>query len=158
MGMVRKALLSDLPIVLSIIQYGREKMIASGNSHQWGSTHPSDEQIKTDIEKGNSYLVLSDDGSPIATFAFIQGTDPTYLKIEGEGWLNDDPYVHGVLSTVMEYCFQKVKNIRIDTHEENVIMRNALKKLGFTYCGIIYLENGDPRLAFQRTIDNSRSI
>ena len=92
MGMIRKALLSDLPIVLSIIQYGREKMIASGNSHQWGSTHPSDEQIKTDIEKGNSYLVLSDDGSPIATFAFIQGTDPTYLKIEGEGWLNNEPY------------------------------------------------------------------
>ncbi len=114
MGMIRKALLSDLPIVLSIIQYGREKMIASGNSHQWGSTHPSDEQIKTDIEKGDSYLVLSGDGSPIATFAFIQGTDPTYLKIEGEGWLNNEPYgtihriasvpnVHGVLSTVMEY-------------------------------------------------------
>ena len=154
MGMVRKALLSDLPIVLSIIQYGREKMIASGNSHQWGSTHPSDEQIKTDIEKGDSYLVLSDE---------------TYLKIEGEGWLNNEPYgtihrvasvpnTHRVLSAVMEYCFQKVKNIRIDTHEENVIMRNALKKLGFTYCGIIYLENGEPRLAFQRTIDNSRSI
>ena len=31
-------------------------------------------------------------------------------------------------------------------------MRNGLKKLGFTYCGIIYLENGDPRLAFQKLL------
>ena len=62
------------------------------------------------------------------------------------------PNVHGILSTAIEYCFKKVKDLRIDTHKENVIMRNGLKKLGFTYCGIIYLENGDPRLAFQKTI------
>ena len=46
MATIRKATLTDMPIVLSIIQYGREKMIASGNSHQWGKLHPSDEQIK----------------------------------------------------------------------------------------------------------------
>ncbi|GAB6975264.1 GNAT family N-acetyltransferase [Prevotella falsenii] len=160
---IKKALLSDLPVVLSIIQHGREKMMASGNLHQWGSTHPADEQIRNDIEKGNSYLVISDEKTPIATFAFIKGIDPTYLKIDGEGWLNNEPYgtIHriasvpnarGVLSAVVEYCFQKVKNIRIDTHEDNIIMRNALKKLGFTYCGIIHLENGDPRLAFQKTL------
>ena len=41
-----------------------------------GKYAPSDEQIKTDIEKKSvRYLVLSDDGSHIATFAFIQGTD-----------------------------------------------------------------------------------
>ena len=50
MATIRKTILTDMPIVLSIIQYGREKMIASGNSHQWGKLHPSDEQIKMDIE------------------------------------------------------------------------------------------------------------
>mgnify|MGYP003296922186 CR=1 FL=1 len=40
-------------------------------------------------------------------------------------------------------------NIRIDTHHDNVVMQRLLKKLGFQYCGIIHLENGDPRLAFQ---------
>lgn len=165
MKTIRKATLADLPVTLSIIQYGREKMIELGNLNQWGNTHPSNEQIKTDIVDGNSYLILSEDSSPIATFAFIQGIDSTYLKIEGEGWLNNKPYgtihriasvpnVHGILSTAIEYCFKKVKDIRIDTHEENVIMRNGLKKLGFSYCGIIYLENGDPRLAFQKTIDD----
>ena len=34
-------------------------------------------------------------------------------------------------------------------------MRKGLQKLGFTYCGVIHLENGEPRLAFQKTIDNS---
>ena len=97
---IRKATLTDIPIVLSIIQHGREKMIASGNSHQWGRLHPSDEQIKMDIEKENSYLVLSDEGSPIATFAFIEGVDSTYLEIEGKGWLNNEHYgtIHRIAS------------------------------------------------------------
>ena len=30
-------------------------------------------------------------------------------------------------------------------------MRTLLGKYGFTYCGIILLENGDQRLAYQRT-------
>ena len=29
-------------------------------------------------------------------------------------------------------------------------MRSALEQLGFTYCGIIYLENGDTRVAYQK--------
>jgi len=60
MATIRKATLTDMPIVLSIIQHGREKMIASGNSHQWGSTHPSDEQIKTDIEKTDCPMLAQD--------------------------------------------------------------------------------------------------
>jgi len=30
-------------------------------------------------------------------------------------------------------------------------MRNILHKNNFTYCGIIYLENGEERLAYQKT-------
>ena len=29
-------------------------------------------------------------------------------------------------------------------------MQHLLEKHGFSYCGIIYLANGDPRLAYQR--------
>ena len=31
-------------------------------------------------------------------------------------------------------------------------MRHLMEKHGFDYCGIIYLANGDERLAFQKTI------
>ena len=40
--------------------------------------------------------------------------------------------------------------IRIDTHRDNKIMQHNLLKYGFTYCGIIYLANGDERLAYQK--------
>ena len=40
-------------------------------------------------------------------------------------------------------------NLRIDTHRDNVIMRHVIDLYGFTYCGIIYLLNGDERLAYQ---------
>ena len=39
---------------------------------------------------------------------------------------------------------------RQDTHRDNHILQHILKKHGFQYCGIIYLLNGDERLAFQK--------
>jgi hypothetical protein len=50
---------------------------------------------------------------------------------------------------VMDFCFSKDSNIRIDTHGDNHIMQHVIKKYGFTYCGIIYLASGDERLAYQ---------
>jgi hypothetical protein len=41
-------------------------------------------------------------------------------------------------------------NIRIDTHRDNVPMLSLLDKSGFERCGIIYLKNGDERIAFQK--------
>lgn len=62
--------------------------------------YPPQTQLESDIEKGNCYLISTDDNRAIATFAFIKGVDPTYLKIEGEGWLNEEPYgtIHRVAS------------------------------------------------------------
>ncbi|MBR1526072.1 MAG: hypothetical protein IJ640_05360 [Prevotella sp.] len=50
----------------------------------------------------------------------------------------------------MDYCFGITDNIRIDTHRDNRIMQHLMQKEGFTYCGIIYLDNGDERLAYQK--------
>ena len=40
--------------------------------------------------------------------------------------------------------------IRIDTYRDNQIMQHVIKKYGFGYCGIIFLANGDERLAYQK--------
>lgn len=56
---IRKATQNDLDVVLSLIQCGREKMIASGNTGQWTEGYPPHTQLESDIEKGNCYL-LSD--------------------------------------------------------------------------------------------------
>jgi RimJ/RimL family protein N-acetyltransferase len=62
------------------------------------------------------------------------------------------PKAHGVMRRVLDYAFALTDTIRIDTHADNKTMQSLLRKYGFTYCGIIHLANGDPRLAFQKTI------
>ena len=117
----------------------------------------------SDIERDGAY-VIDDEGSVIAYFAFLPSPEPTYNIISGGEWLDDTrpyhvvhriasyPEVHGVFCSIMEYCFSKESNIRIDTHRDNNIMLHNIKKYGFTYCGIIYLKSGDERLAYQKII------
>jgi RimJ/RimL family protein N-acetyltransferase len=141
-------------------------MISEGNTSQWTDGHPSAVQIQRDIAQGVSYII-TDEGQPVATFALIEGPDPTYAKIYDGQWLNSLPYyvihrvasapgIHGIMRRVLDYAFSLTDTIRIDTHQDNRTMRALLHRYGFSYCGIILLENGDPRLAFQRSILLSR--
>ena len=41
-------------------------------------------------------------------------------------------------------------HLRIDTHADNRPMRNHIAGAGFVYCGIIRVEDGSPRLAYER--------
>ena len=60
-----------------------------------------------------------------------------------------DGVCSGVLASAVRFAMERTGSLRIDTHENNRIMRQLLGEYGFTYCGIIYLENGEERLAFQ---------
>ena len=55
----------------------------------------------------------------------------------------------GIFSCAVDYCKGFADSIRIDTHEENKVMQRHILSKGFKRCGIIYLENGDPRIAYQ---------
>ena len=47
--------------------------------------------------------------------------------------------------------YDQCGHIRIDTHGDNKVMQGMLKKLGFTHCGTVYVEeDNDPRLAFEK--------
>ena len=162
---VRKATAKDLPVVLDLIESGRSIMRENGNPHQWGDSHPAVAQIEDDIANGCSYLLM-EGGRAIATFAFIPGPDVTYAVIYDGHWIDTDrPYYvlhrvasahgqHGIMTSILEYCFTKTGNIRIDTHRDNKPMQGALAKAGFHYCGIIHLLDGDERLAYQKIIDS----
>lgn len=159
---IRHTSVSDLPRLMEIFEDAKAKMRADGNFRQWSGTYPDPEQLKTDISRGVSYVV--EDGDLIVgTFAFIPGTDPTYLKIYEGQWLNDEPYgtihriasakdAHGVMDFCLDWCSRRTGNIRIDTHRDNRIMQHILETRGFSYCGIIYLLSGDERLAFQKIV------
>ena len=158
---IRKSTLADLPTILNLRDQAREIMRSYGNIFQWPDGYPRDDMFQKDIELGGSYVMLDEEETIVGTFALLPSPEVTYLKIYNGQWLNDEPYYvihriastpgsHGVLDALLDYCESKVSNIRIDTHEANIIMRKGLEKHGYQYCGIIYLLNGDERLAFQK--------
>lgn len=158
---VIKAEMKDLPVVMQIIDCGRRIMRENGNMKQWVDGYPTEEIVIGDIKQGKCYLCV-DGEVPVGTFVFTTDGEPTYARIYEGKWLAPDkPYgvihrmasngeVRGVFSAAIEFCSNQSRNLRIDTHRDNHIMRHNLQKHGFCYCGIIYLDNGDKRLAYQR--------
>ena len=163
---VRKATAKDLECILQLIEHGRQEMRRNGNLQQWADGQPTRQTLAQDVAIGNSYL-LEEDGKPIATFAFVPGLDSTYKNIYCGAWLDEAPYYvvhrmarlpgkHHVFCDVLDYCFSRTDNIRIDTHRANTLMQHLIVKHGFRYCGIIYLSDGSERLAYQQNMASDR--
>ena len=155
-----RASIDDLSIVIGLIEQGKAKMIKAGNPNQWSASYPAESTIRRDITQGVCYLI-HECGKPIATFVAKDGPEPNYHHIDNGSWLDDQPYyvihrvasvegVHGVMADIIKYCSALTSSIRIDTHADNRPMQTSLARLGFVYCGIIYVENGDSRQAYQR--------
>ena len=160
---IRQTKLEELDQVMAIYTKARQFMAEHGNPSQWGTTKPARAQIASDIEQGKSYVCV-ENGEIAAVCFYSEGIDKTYVKIYEGQWLNDKPYgvvhriasagtVKGAGSFCLNWAFAQCGNLKIDTHRDNVVMQNTLKKNGFQYCGIIYLEDGDERLAFQKERD-----
>ncbi len=159
---IRPATAEDIPAIDKIYENARSFMKENGNPNQWNGEHPNGEDALLGISNGVSY-VCEDDGEVVATFYFkTDADDPTYRKIYDGWWKSDSPYavIHriavkhhgrGIIDFCFSECFKLFPNIRIDTHRDNIPMQKCLKRNGFEYCGIIYLANGDERLAYQKT-------
>jgi len=157
---IRKASVGEIDALMAIYDYARQFMQSVGNTNQWINGYPSQEVIINDIANGNSYVCLYE-GEIVGVFCFFQGTDPTYAKIYDGQWLNDEPYgvihrlassgkVKGIADYCFQWCFEQCGNIRVDTHKDNTVLQHILIKNGYKQCGIIYVANGTPRIAFQK--------
>ena len=154
---VRQAMSDDLIEIEKIYANARAFMASSGNPHQWGNTYPPVGQVVEDIQKGDLYVV-TDDALIHGVFYFFIGPDPTYDEIFEGSWHLDQPYgtIHriagdgsgGILRTAVAYCRGQIDYLRIDTHADNKVMQRSLTKLGFRRCGIIYISDGSPRIAY----------
>ena len=159
---IRPATDADVKAAEKIYENARVFMAESGNPTQWSGEYPNGYDVRLGIEKGTSY-VCEDNGEVVATFHFEKDADdPTYRKIFGGEWKKDAPYgvIHriavkyhgrGIVDFCFSECFKIIPNIRIDTHENNLPMKKCLVRNGFEYCGVIYLENGESRVAYQKT-------
>ena len=156
---IRKARMEELSSIDAIYENARAFMRKTGNMEQWAGGYPPIALIQKDIVSQRLY-VCEEEGKLLGVFYFHQGEDPTYRRIDG-AWRNDSPYgvMHrvavaeqgrGVASFCYAYCFAICGNLKIDTHRDNLPMQRSLEKNGFVRCGIIHLENGDPRIAFQK--------
>ena len=155
--MIRLATKEDLNIILDIFAHARKFMSSTGNPNQWGNNYPSNDILLDDINKKHLHVCYDETGI-YGVFVFFIGIDETYNYIEG-AWLNNESYgvIHRIASSgikkgmfleVFDYVSKLSNNIRIDTHHDNIVMQNILNKYGFIKCGVIYLKNGNPRLAY----------
>ena len=170
---IRHSAEADLWRIMEIYSFARKYMAEHGNPNQWGPTKwPPETLIRSDIRNGNSYVCLNDEGNVIGTFFFIHGQDiePTYREITDGAWLDDSPYgvVHriagdgsekGIGVFCINWAFEQCGHLRIDTHGDNIVMQNLVKKLGFVHCGTIYVEeDNNPRLAFEKTAAGRKDV
>lgn len=160
---------SDINFVLDIYREAVLALKAAGVD-QWQTGYPCIESLKNDIHLGISRVCIEND-KIVATAAAYVGHEPTYDKIFEGSWLTDSSkygIVHriavlpenkglGVSGEIFEFTAHlskelNVSSLRCDTHRDNLVMQRALKKFGFIYCGIIYLEDGAERLAFEKLL------
>ena len=163
---LRTARLEDLSELMQIYSFAQDFMASTNNPNQWGHCYPTVDLIKEDISKEHCKVIYDRNGIH-GVFALFTQEDPSYAYIEDGHWLNNEPYitihriasdgkVHGVFDFAVDYCKSLSSNIRIDTHKDNLIMQKLIERNGFIKCGIIYVRNHSPRLAYhycENTVD-----
>lgn len=164
----RLATIEDLEQIMIIIKQAQAYLL-NNNIDQWQNNYPNKETIFDDIKNKNSYVLIKND-KIIATAAIIFTKDKTYNNIYEGNWISNKAYstIHriaisdnhkelGVGSRMITEAIKLSRNkktfsIRIDTHKDNIVMQKFLLKNDFKYCGIIYLEDKNKRLAFEKII------
>ncbi len=164
---IRKAKENDYSAVCKLLQMGREN-IASLGIDQWQNGDPSEQDLKNDIQNGNLYVAC--EGEAILGMCFIGFYESDYDYIYWGNWQKGEyAVIHrvavdtnsrgkGVFSALIKKATELAKaegknQLRIDTHRGNTTMQKALRNNGFCRKGIIYLKNGDDRVAFLKNID-----
>ena len=164
----RKSVETDINDIMNIIRQAQD-YFKEQEINQWQDNYPNNCTISNDIANKNSYVLLKDN-KIVATVAISFDGEKTYDSIyEGE-WISNNEYavIHriavdntykglGLSSEIIkhaqELCLNKgVHSIKVDTHEENISMQKLLEKNKFKYCGIIYLEDGNKRIAFEKIL------
>jgi ribosomal protein S18 acetylase RimI-like enzyme len=165
----RKGKMGDVERIMELVADAQNWFMEQGVD-QWQDGYPTQDIILSDIVDNENYIV--EYNSIIAsTFVVSFAGEPTYEKIKGKGWLNQNSYavVHRIavagecrrkgvakeiLYFVEELCAERgISDIRIDTHRDNRAMRSLLKKMGYSHCGRITLTSGAYREAYHKELN-----
>ena len=160
---LRKARQNEAEICYQCIEDARAYHQTLG-FEQWHADYPTQQTILDDIAQNIGYVFV-DENQVIGYCCIMFGGESAYDEIDG-AWKTDRPYavVHrmafrkpargGGLSgkafrLIKSFCLANhIDAIRVDTQEENKVMRHILDREGFAYCGLIRFD-GSPKLAYE---------
>lgn len=168
---IRLSSINDVPRIVEIINDAKA-LLKSLQIDQWQNGYPNAEQIENDIKNGESYVIVNDKNTIMATTMFTTRPEPTYKKVENGKWIIDESLPYGVIHRlamakefrglgIAKFVFtelhqklesQNIKSLKIDTHQKNLGMQSLIKKMEYQYCGIIYTNYGAKRLAFEKVL------
>lgn len=168
---IRKTLPQDLPAVEKLYQEARAALKALAVD-QWQDGYPNRETAQQDMENGVGYVLEEESGEIVATACLAFGREPTYEQMLKGSWAAD-PAEYGFLHriAVAPRCkgrgvagllFDELKRqagergltvIRGDTHRDNKPMQRVMEKNGLRYRGVILLEDGTERLAYEAILE-----
>ena len=152
---IRLSTEADVEAIMSMLDYSRTLMRASGNVTQWRG-YPTRRGILADIAAGVSYMIGEE-----GTFALVPGEEPTYGVIAHGRWIDSRrPYctLHrlakatgatGVAEAAFAYAKGHCDHLRVDTHRDNGAMLHLIEREGFVECGEVYMADGSGRQAFE---------
>lgn len=154
-----KANLNDLDQVVKITEETRAYFKEVGIP-QWQNAYPSRDTFDNDIKLERLY-VAKDNDKVIGFFALVY-PDHNYDYIEDGKWQDNSQYIaihrmaidkdykgRGFAGKIFDYVKEEYDHIRIDTHKNNNSMIRAIIKNDFEYRGIIYVEDGTARNAYE---------
>lgn len=165
---IRQSTYNDIESIMSIIKQAQEYFKSSGID-QWQNNYPNTSVIENDIRLNESYVILMNQ-KIVGTYVLSFRNENTYDIIYDGDWLSNDRYavIHriafdqsikgqglskNVLDIIYSICINhQVYSIKVDTHEDNKVMRKMLISNGFKHCGTIFLHDGNKRLAYEKRL------
>ena len=153
--------------ILEIIGQAKRRMKERGLD-QWQDGYPDEAAIGNDIRRKQGHFFLKQT-MPAAYAAIVFDKDPYYEIIEGQWLSNGEPYVTvhrlavsdeflglDLAQHILKFAERKAraKNVRwfrIDTHHDNLPMRNLIRDFGFTFCGVVQVRDGK-RMAYEKRV------
>ncbi|MGU8237458.1 GNAT family N-acetyltransferase [Clostridium perfringens] len=164
----RQAKISDLDQIVEIIELSK-KYLKETKVDQWQDGYPAKEDLRRDIENRNSYVLTNKDEIVATTVISLDG-ESTYNSIFNGEWITNEDYIvmhrvavhdkykgKGIFKELIKEAEslalnKGISSIKIDTHRDNISMQRAVVKNDFKRCGIIYLEDGSERIAFEKVL------
>tara|TARA_B100000965_G_C19530870_1_gene731049 strand:- start:435 stop:944 length:510 start_codon:yes stop_codon:yes gene_type:complete len=163
----RQAKYSEASQIWQILKDAIQRRKEDG-SNQWQDGYPNMEVVKRDIEKKIGF-VLTRNSTIIGYSAIIINNEPDYINIEGS-WLSDQDFIvyHRVaiskeflakgmgkkmMKLIEQYArYKNIYSLKADTNHDNIPMIKIFEKLGYSFCGIVYIRQS-PRRAYEKVLE-----